>query len=84
MNTAYVVMIRARISQICEITSRIYENKSIINYISKSDAINIQHKIEERKFDCLVLYGLIDDHFNTIFLHSLCDISRIASDDKKK
>ena len=77
-------MIRSKISKVREIVSLILANESIVSYLSKSTAIQIQHVVKECKRDCLIVYSLGDDLFDVIFLSSLVDVSRTSDDYKKK
>ena len=72
-------MIRSKITKVREIVSALLTNQSVVNYLSKSTAIQIQHVVKDCKRDCLG-----DDMFDTIFLSRVHDVSRIADDIKKK
>ena len=71
-------------STIREIVSLIYSNNSILKYVQRPIATAIQNKIHERKHDCLVLYSLDENRFDTIFLFSLGNVNRIVDALKKK
>lgn len=77
-------MIMSKIAKVREIVSHIYANDSILNYLPKSTAIQIQKVAKEGKRDCLIFYSIGDDMFDIIFFSTLSDISRIADDNKKK
>ena len=76
-------MIMSKIAKVREIVSNLIENESIVSYLSKSTAIQIQKVAKEGKRDCLIFYSLGDDLFDIVFFSVLTDISHIA-DDKKR
>ena len=76
-------MIMSKIAKVREIVSHLIANESIVSYLSKSTAIQIQKVAKEGKRDCLIFYSLGDDLFDIVFFSILTDISLIA-DDKKR
>ena len=79
-----MIIIRSKITKVREIVSALLTNQSVVTYLSKSTAIQIQHCVKDCKRDCLVFYSLGDDLFDTIFLSKVHDVSHIADDPKKK
>lgn len=71
-------MVAAKISKVREIVSHIVANESVVSYLGHPMAKDIQRIVKEMKRDCLIFYSLGDDHFDLVFLSTLCDVSSIA------